>query len=366
MKKTTKLLLSLCFILTLFACQDNDNEEGVIKTSPVSEGGYRIAMPFESSDATQVHIDFKRSDYDVNAIGKGLQKYAKEHFSPNKYYLQDGQLLDREDLIGGSDSLLDRKSTKNPYGLNPEIDFKLPISDTETIEVGKSTIPVGDIVEYNFLSETGKNAEIEGVAFAVILNEKVVGKDGKDYKIDDEQLKILGEEVARNLMTYVKDKPEISANTPILITLFKAVSDDANLPGVFIAQGYGKNNIGSFSDIDEKWAIIPSENASKLDPQIVSQFDSMKKALFGFLPNDIAIIGKGFFVDNGLDELYITVTTQGKSQIQNESVVQYTKELLNGFSSNSYRIIVKIKANDETYAMFQRERGSNDVQAIME
>ena len=198
-----------------------------------------------------------------------------------------------------------------------------------------------------------------------MLTPNVIGEDGKKYTIKDEQLKIIGEEAGRNLMTYVKDLPEVGSNTPVMITLFKATSEDDTLPGTFFAKGYGSSNIDNFSEINETWAVIPSDTASKLDPQIVSQFDTVKKSLFRFLPNDISIIGQGFFVDNQLDRLNITITTQGKTQIQNEGVVQYVKELLSNFNGDNYKVIVKINANTDTYAMLQREKGSKDVSVIM-
>lgn len=368
MRKFSKLAIVACMMTMLFACASEPQEEGTITTTPINEGGYRIAIPFQSSDATQIHVNYNRSSADVDAIGKGLQRLSKEHFSTDSYYLQDGQILRHDDLVStfsNKEALLGRKSAENAFGLNPEKGSSLPIDANQSITVGSETIPVGDVIEYNFLKETSKDASIEGVAFAIVLTPNVIGEDGKKYTIKDEQLQVIGEEAGRNLMSYVKDLPEVGSNTPVMIALFKATSEDDTLPGTFFAKGYGKSNIDNFVKVNEKWVVIPSDTASKLDPQIVSQFDAVKKSLFRFLPNDVAIIGKGFFVDDQLERLMITITTQGKTQIQNEGVVQYVKELIANFNSDAYKVIVKINANTETYAMLQREKGSNDVVVIM-
>lgn len=369
MKKWNKFLLVL--LLCVIAGCGRQNNEGEnkdkISTKPIDEDGYRIAIPFTSSDATQTHVEYNRGSYDIEAIGKGLQRYSKQYFSTNSYYLQDGQLLKHDDLVStlnNREALLGRKSKENAFGLNPEKGSTIPISNDQDIKVGSSTITVSDVIEYDFFTDLNENAEIQGVAFAIVLNSTITDADGKEHTIADEQLKIIGEEAGRNLMTYIKDLPEINANTPVMIALFNASSEDANLPGTFLAKAYGKSNIDSFEKINEKWVMIPSDTASEIDPQLSANFADLKDSLFGFLPNDIAVIGKGFFVDDRIDELEIIVTTQGKTQIQNEAVVQYVKEQL-GILSEGFKITVNINANTTTFAMLQRGKNSNDVMVIM-
>lgn len=362
----TLLFCSMVFISGCTSSQD-DNKDGVISTKAISDEGYRMAIPFHSSDMTQVHVQFNRGSYDIEAAGKGLQRYAREHFSTSSYYLQDGQLLNKENTVTGtnSEALLQRKSGDNPFGLNPEKDTQLPISASQSITVGSSTIPIVDIFEYDFITDLKEDADIEGIAFAIILSSTVNDEQGNTYTINDEQLRIIGEEAGRNLLTYIKDMPEVSNNTPIMIALYKNGTGDANLPGTFFAVGYGKNSIDSFTNVNEQWVIIPSDAANDLDAQIATQFTNVKNALFKFLPNDIGMIGKGFFIDNQLYELQLTITTQGKTYVQNEAVVQYVNELLSNFSGDNYTITVKVKANTETFAMIHRERGSSSTEVIM-
>lgn len=370
MKKFNKIILSLIMlgvIVSLSGCHnEEESTDTTIVTQAITDDGYRIAIPFKTSDMTKVHVEYNRGYYNIEAVGKGLQRYASEYYSTSDYYLQDGQLLTRENtVLNKNERLLGRKSGDNPFGLNPENGSSLPISDSESITVGNETIPVVDVFEYDFIKDLSENADIEGLAFAIVLNSTITDASGNSHTIDDKQLRIIGEEAGRNLLTFIKDMPEVSNNTPIMIALYKNGSEDINLGGTFFAVGYGKSSIDSFSSVNEQWVIIPSDQASELDAQIVSQFNSVKNSLFKFLPNDIAIIGKGFFIDNQIYELQLTITTQGKTYVQNAAVVQYVKELISNFNGDYYSITVKVNANTETFAMLHRERGSKSVSAIM-
>ncbi|NBK97397.1 MAG: hypothetical protein EOM50_05170 [Erysipelotrichia bacterium] len=371
MKKFNRIILSsvVCAsVLLMSGCNSKkESKDATIATKAINDDAYRIAIPFHASDMTQVHITYNKGAYDIEAAGKGLQRYASEYFNTSNYYLQEGQLLTRENSVGtyNSEGILKRKSGDNPFGLNPEKDSQLPISNSQSITVGSETVPICDVFEYDFVKSLDEDAEIEGVAFAIILDSIVVDSEGNKHTIADEQLKTIGEEAGRNLLTFVKDMPEVSSNTPIMIALYKNGTGDKNLPGTFFAVGQGKSSIDSFKTVDEQWVILPSEEANDLDAQVASQFTSMKNALFKFLPNDIAIIAKGFFVDKQMYELQIVITTQGKTYIQNEALVQYASELLSNFSSDSFAISVKVNANTDTFAMMQRKRGSKDVSIIM-
>lgn len=371
MRKFNKIFLSLILLVGLFAMSgcssDDESTDATIVTQAITEDGYRIAIPFKSSDMTKVHVDYNRGYYDIEAVGKGLQRYAKEYYKTSDYYLQDGQLLTRDNTVSSTNTerLLGRKSGDNPFGLNPENGSSLPISNSQSIIVGNSTIPIVDVFEYDFITDLSENADIEGLAFGIVLTSTVTDADGNTHTINDDQLRIIGEEAGRNLLTFIKDMPEVSNNTPIMIALYNNNSEDSNLGGTFFAVGYGRSSIDSFQSVNEQWAIIPSDSASDLDAQLVSQFNSVKNALFKFLPNDIGMIGKGFFIDNQIYELQLTITTQGKTYVQNAALVQYVNELLSNFSGDSYSITVKVNANTETFAMLHRERGSSSVTAIM-
>lgn len=369
--KIGMFLLMFCMVLAGCGKEKVQEEKVVITTEPIEEGGYRTVHPFNASDAREVHTIMNLSSYDMNAAGKGLERYSKKYFSTDSYYLQDGQLLTRDRLqINQSEvdpeGLLNRNSADNPYGLNPAKGTTIPVGDGVTIKVGSSTIPIIDLIEYDFVQESKKDAEIKGISVAIILNPNIVDADGKKHTISNENLKLIGEEAGRKLITYLKTLPEVGANTPVMIGLFQLDAKDASLGGSYLALGYGKQGIDRFESLDETWVIIPSEEASKLDAQTSAQFTAVKNSLKNVLPNDVGIIGRGFYIDKRLNSLHLTVTTTGKSYSENLSVVQLMVGLLDNFNDDSYSVTVRIEANLETIAMLQRNAGSKEIKTIME
>ena len=365
-------MLSLALCLSGCNSSDSEDENEITVVEAINEGDYRIAIPFAYSDARQTHIQFNRSGYDVDAVGEGLLRYSKDYFDPDKYYLQEGQILTRNTLqagliYGDKEGLLGSKSTSNPYGLNPENGMNLPAEDgvTITAKAGSGgTIPVIDVFEVNFITELEEDADIKGISLAIVLNPNVVDAEGKSHVISDTNLKTYGEEAGRNLVAYLMKQPGISSKTPILVALFKAESSDDSLPGTFISVGYGKGGINSFSDVNESWVIFPGTKAESMDSTLVAEFNSIKEKLHDFLPNNTDIIGKGFFVDNRISKLMISVHMQAKTYTEKLGVTQYTYELLSQFSNTDMEITVQINGDDETYAMIKRAKGSNKCEVI--
>ena len=376
--KKNRLLLAILLgsMLCISACGSKDEEKKnkkITALESVNSGDYRLAIPYASSDARQTHIQFNRSTYDVDAVGEGLLRYSKEHFNPDNYYLQEGQLLDRDTLqagltYGDKEGLLGSKSTDNPYGLNPEDGSSMPAEEgvTITAKAGSGgTIPVGDVFEVNFIEDLEEDAEIKGISLAIVLNPNVNDANGESHVISDENLKVYGEEAGRNLVAYLKKQPEIGSNTPILVALFKADSSDDSLPGSFIAVGYGKGTINQFDDVNENWIMFPGDTAESTDSQLLSQFNAIKDSLHTFLPNDTGIVGKGFFVDNRILKMQINVISQCKDYTEKMAIVQYTRELLSNFTSTDMEITVKIDADNDTFAMIKRNKGKSDSDVIM-
>lgn len=376
--KKNKLIVALVIggCLLVSGCgekEDKKENKKITALESVNTGDYRLAIPYEASDARQTHIQFNRSSYDVDALGEGLLRYSKEHFNPDNFYLQEGKLLDRNTLqsgltFGDKEGLLGSKSSDNPYGLNPEDGSQLPAEDGVAIiaKAGSGgTIPVGDVFEINFIQDLEEDADIKGIALAIVLNPNVNDANGTAHTISDENLKIYGEEAGRNLVAYLKKQPEIGSNTPILVTLFKAESSDDTLPGAFFAKGFGNGNVNQFEDVNENWIMFPGESAESTDSQLLSQFNVIKDAIHDFLPNDTAIIGKGFFVDNRISKMKMEILAQCKDYTEKMAIVQYTRELLSNYSNTDMEVVVRINVNDETFAMIKRSKGTNDCEIIM-
>ncbi|MDF9823757.1 protein involved in sex pheromone biosynthesis [Breznakia sp. PF5-3] len=370
-----KIIVFLCMIILLSACgSDSSGDSKVNVTEPIVAGDYKILSSYASSNSRQTHVEFNRGWYDRETIGKGLMHYSKQHFSPDSYYLMEGQILKRGDLQINvpegpevdKEGLLGRKSSENEHGLNPESDSSFLISKTpeQTIKVGRSTTPIVDIFEIDFTKEASSDPEIDGISLAIVLSPNVLDAQDKEHAISDDVLFTIGEEAAITLVDYLRKMPEIGNKTPIYITLFKAESSDDSLPGTFIAEAYAKDSV-SMSKLNEEWMIFSSENATKKDAVIAQQFDALKNELFMIVPNDIGVVGKGKFVDDKIDTLQITITSQAKTYTESSAIIQTVNESLNNFENDDIEISVRFYNDGEAYAMIKREKGTKDTTVIM-
>ncbi|MGL5979002.1 MAG: CamS family sex pheromone protein [Erysipelotrichaceae bacterium] len=344
--------LALVALLLLSGCQDveiNDGENDVVIES-VIDGEYSFILPYTVNDARQVHNMYKRSIRDVETIGTGLLELSKQHFSPNEYWIKDGELIGYNQLI----SLLRRSSADNTYGLNPESGSMFP--NGEGIEIENAVI-VNDIYEVDFYKQSSSGYQLEGLSFAIVLspNQSVDdGLYGTTVTITDEALFAYGSEAAIRFEQYLRTLPEVG-NLPILLTLYKAGSTDANLPGSYMGYGLFDSRSTKMTQISEEWVLFPSSRASSLDPLTTSQFNEIKNSLHLFLPEDIGIIGQGKYQNDSLQQLNLTVTMQAKTYLEIQGLVQYLASLLPTFVDADYTIQIEVKSAKETKAIIVKE-----------
>lgn len=363
-------MVVLCMVLFLSACGSKTKEKTSIVSEPIVAGDYKILNSLASSTARQTHVEFNRGWYDREAVGKGIMAYSKSHFSPDTYYMMEGQIFAREDLQPGvvenqKESILGRKSSDNEYGLNPEIGTTFTINDAgETITVGRQTVPIRDLFEINFTKEASDDPKIDGISLAIVLSSAIYDDKDQEREISDTILFKLGEQAAITISDYLHKLPEIGNKVPIYITLFKASSTDDSLPGTFIGESYGKDSI-SMQPLNEKWVIFSSDEATEMDAIVAQQFDSLKNDLYMLIPNNIGIVGKGKFMDDKLDSLQITITTEAKTYTESSAIIQRTNELVNNFDSNEFEISIRFINDDEAYAMIRRDKGDDETNVIM-
>ena len=104
----------------------------------------------------------------------------------------------------------------------------------------------------------------------MVVTAETVDSDNNSVSISQERLKVFAETQGKKLNSYMRDNfPEISRNLPILITVY-CLSDDATLPGNFIQQAYFTSNSATFTDIDEEWLLLPSDDFEELDADVSS------------------------------------------------------------------------------------------------
>ena len=176
---------------------------------------------------------------------------------------------------------------------------------------------------------------------------------------------MFAETQGKKLNSYMRDNfPELSRNLPILITVY-CLSNDETLPGNFIQQAYFTSNSANFSDIDEEWMLLPSDDFEKQDADVSSQFSTLKNGLSGVSPDDVFIVGQGRFVDGSLAELDIAVNLHAKTGAEAIALAQYVYGQTSLFTSTNYEISIDISSDNDHVAVINRAAGSGSAEITM-
>lgn len=317
---------------------------------PTTQGEYTLIANFAVSPVRLYHGTYLGS-YDAMEIGRRLQQKSKAHFSIEQHYLQEGQILNYDRLI----SLVRRESDTNPQGLNPPTGSTFDIGDGRTFV--NDAVVVADIVELNFMGNASENFVLKGISLTVVLNQNVRRTvDGVDtfVTIQTDRLYQFGTDIGRKLESYIRTIPSVG-DVPIFITLYSTASSDATLPGSFIGEGIFRNRSGQFIRNQEKWVILPSNEATSLDATLSSQFASLKASLQNLLPESVGVIGKARYIDDEADELKITINMVGKTYTEVSMVTQITAQLLDTFENKDMLIVVEVRSLGTVMAVLQRK-----------
>lgn len=347
-------LLVVLVLLLLVGCSNNSEEtNNVTVLTETKEGEYTYIIPFVSTDTRSYHGTYQ-SHYDIVEIGIGLEDYSKQYFSTDDYYVQEGQVITRDILL----SLVARESDTNTQGLNSSkgATFLTGNADESIVD----PVIVTDVFELDFVKKSKTDYDIDGITLAIIVNKnQTVTVDGVDqsYTITDERLWEYASNAGRKLESYLRTIDGI-ADMPICILIYSTASSDATLPGGYIGSGYFTGRTGQFTQMTEKWYLIPTTAASNIDSDTYNKLINMKSAIKEFLPESINIMGQAKYIDGEISLLKIQISVQGKTYAEIKALTQYCTQLIRDFSTDM-RLIVNIKDNDEVISVIERLSGSD-------
>lgn len=362
--KTSKLLtVALAGMFVLSACDGNDQNRQEMQTI-ATEGDYAAILPFNTGDARQKHTSVITDQGERYNITTGLMELSESHFSTKDVAFKESQFL-TYDILDASDyttGLLGRSSDSNPDGLNQSREESFDTGNGETVN---GVAPLIDIYELDWYA----GSELRGISLAMVLSAETTGFDGngnsKSVTISDAQLKVFADAQGKKLNSYLRENfPEIQNDTPILIAVY-VLSEDAVLPGNYIMQAYCTSSSATFHDINEQWVLVPSDEFTKMDADVASQFTELKNGLIGFTPDDIYIIAEARFQNNALVEMNITVNLHAKTAAEAIALSQYISGQTSLFTSTNYELTIDISSDNDHIAVIRRSQGTSDVQTIM-
>lgn len=319
---------SLAFLLLLSACaprfeeeqeviqeSNNQTERAIIPKYIISDDYYRTILPFKPGKARGLVVGTVDNRLDIDELELGLMRVAREEFSTDDYYFQEGQYLT-------SDIVLDWLKREKPdnVGLNP------PLGDEGSLEERHAKSPeyLSHVLEHNYLKKNKEGkVELAGVVIGLSLNSihYFTQEDGfpRSVEIPTEEVLQKGKEISGEVLSRIR-KIEGLETVPIILALYKEAAQGDIVPGNFIAKTIvdeKQTTISEWETIDEEYHFFPSEEASENYYDDSTKFLNFKGDVEEYFPNFIGVIGRGFYSRGQLQELIIEIPIQfyGKAEL---------------------------------------------------
>ncbi|MGE7987515.1 CamS family sex pheromone protein [Lysinibacillus fusiformis] len=317
MKKRKRMLFLVAPLLLLSACNSEmeggmNNEKKYISSIQKKET-YEIQQPAKFNVARDSIIKNMNNALNMDEIERGLMGLSVNHFSTEKFYMQEGQYLSEKTIS----QWLSRK-TNEDVGLNPAIENK---TDNVLEDEKRYPLILSHVLEQNFINK--ETSKIEGMSIAISLNEyydiRVTDDEGLIYtgqvKVDQnddevDDVKNFGKKVAEKIVKDIRKNEKIP-NVPIYITLFQESNINDIIPGVFLAETsipLGEASITKWAEIDKKFYIFPSEALYSLDQNMYTKLLLFKEDIQeGFKHLNLKIYGKLRYEEGKLTDIQIEV-----------------------------------------------------------
>ncbi|MEH7358946.1 CamS family sex pheromone protein [Priestia megaterium] len=342
------LLLSLAVMLVTSACApnlsddketvqqtNNKKEKAVIPKYSISDDYYRTILPFKAGVARGLVAANLNNRLDAQEFETGLMRLSTDSYSPKKYVYQEGQYLDKDtirswlsrklsdkqfkDLQSKAKDDTAKKKLKN-NGLNP--------IDTEKgdLKTRNETSPMylANITEQDYLIQDGDDkVKLGGVTIGLAMNSVHYYTEENGYarekQLTDKNIEEQGKKMADEIVQRMRNIKGLE-NVPIRVALFKQSAKASLTPGNFMAVGNAGSNdtvVGSWDNLDEKYYLFPSSDATKDHRDDAMKFDEFKAQIEDYFPNFTSVVGKGYYKDGQLQKMTIDIPVQfyGKGEI---------------------------------------------------
>ncbi len=374
--------IGLAFLLFLAGCSSkNDSEDSatnkkeeetaIIPKYQINEDYYRTILPFEPSQARGQTVSNLNTRYDMDEMELGLMRIAQNSFNTDEYYFKEGQFLDSKTVR----SWLNRKYTdaqlkerkleaSENLGLNP-ID-----PGTGDIEQRNEENPLylAHILEHDYMvQKSNDTVSLGGVVIGLALNsvhyyQKEAYGAKFEVKIPEAKMMSEGKKMAQEVLTRLRGMDGLG-EVPITIALFKQEASSSVVPGNFVAfteVGAGSNSIGSWKDLNERYVLFPSDAAQENYRDDNTTFKNFKSDIEEYFPNFSGVIGRGYYMDDQLQELKMEIPIQFYGKTEAVGFTQYVAGLVLEYFPDYIAVEISVTSVSGAEALIVRNAGDKE------
>ncbi|WP_436870389.1 CamS family sex pheromone protein [Staphylococcus shinii] len=393
MKRTIILFISAIFVLS--ACgqneekpkeKSNDNEQqesGSVKEiatdKNVQGDNYRTILPFKESQARGLLQDNMANSYNGEDFENGLLDLSKSVFSTDEYLYQDGQYLDKDTINAflspkytkaevdkmDEDERKEKKANEN-LGLNPSHN-----GETDPEKIAKnSPAYLSNILEQDFYgSGDTKGEKIKGMTIGLAMNSTYYyqkEKDGETYSkdLDDKEIKKQGKQMAGEILSRIREHKELK-DIPIHFAIYKQTGENSIVPGEFITVTTveeGKTRINDWKDINQKTALLPSQEADDLDENLNNDFKQFNDNLQTYFNNFTQAVGTVKFDKKEAKQLSVDVPIDYYGKAETIGITQYVTEQAGKYFDDIDEYEIHIKDGNNPKALISKSKDDKEPQ----
>lgn len=389
-------LLGLAFLLLLSGCapkfeqetevvQDSDKkaEKAIIPRYNISDSYYKAVLPYKTGKARGIVASYINNRLDIDEFETGLMRIAQDSFPSDKYFFQEGQYLEKETV---QDWLKRKRSSAQQQAYEKALEKKNlpneglnPIFDTSNEDPGyeaamkKSPIYVAAITEQNYLIKNNEDKlEIGGILIGIGMNSHhyynlpdSMGGYPRDVEISNAEIEREGKKAAEEIINRIRTEKEYASirDIPIVVALFKQQAVSAVAPGNFIMKAKvdaNSSNIGKWETINEKYYFFPSNEAKSNYREDSLMVQNFSDAIADFFPNFTAVVGKGFYKDDELQELTLKIPMQFYGKAEVIGFTQYVTGLIMEHFENYISLQVYIESESGAESVIIRDAGESE------
>ncbi|MBO3066420.1 MULTISPECIES: CamS family sex pheromone protein [Staphylococcus] len=393
MKRTIILFISAIFVLS--ACgqneekpkeKSNDNEQqesGSVKEiatdKNVQGDNYRTILPFKESQARGLLQDNMANSYNGEDFENGLLDLSKSVFPTDEYLYQDGQYLDKDTINAflspkytkaevdkmDEDERKEKKANEN-LGLNPSHN-----GETDPEKIAKnSPAYLSNILEQDFYgSGDTKGEKIKGMTIGLAMNSTYYyqkEKDGETYSkdLDDKEIKKQGKQMAGEILSRIREHKELK-DIPIHFAIYKQTGENSIVPGEFITGTTveeGKTRINDWKDINQKTALLPSQEADDLDENLNNDFKQFNDNLQTYFNNFTQAVGTVKFDKKEAKQLSVDVPIDYYGKAETIGITQYVTEQAEKYFDDIDEYEIHIKDGNNPKALISKSKDDKEPQ----
>lgn len=357
----TTLLLAGCGNLNSSTLSSHSNEKSskMTTTGASKTGQYSTLLndgKYHTSPIAGLTAD-SDSDNDGNqaAFESGLLDISKKEFSTDRYSFQEGKIISAKT----AQNWLDRKSAKNPTGLNPE--------DNGSLEPNKrNPIYLQQLLEQDFYTQNDKSYNLSGVTIGLAMNDVdyyTKEKYGAQFetKITPEQRLEQGKKMADEIVTRLRQKASLK-NVPITVGLYKQNVNDSLVGGTFFSYGVSQPKQKQVADWktlkqqNQVWPVVNDE--APINSSDADSFSNFKNHVQSYFPNLSGVTAQAHYQDGSLQGLAITITTQFYGVAQINSFTQFVQDSASRYLPQQPAIEIKIQTVQDLQSLLTKDYNS--------